>query len=70
VTAGCWPTAVRSPAADGRVVFVSSHLMSEMKHTARLTMTIGEVDVKPVCNGTGAFLSQVILITGTGNLSF
>jgi len=33
-------------------------------------VTIDEVDVKPVCNGTSAFLSQVILMTGAGNVSF
>jgi hypothetical protein len=35
-----------------------------------LTVTIDEVDVKPVCNGTSRFLSQVILMTGTGTVSF
>jgi hypothetical protein len=35
-----------------------------------VTVTIDEVDVKPVCNGTGAFLAQVILIAGPGTVSF
>ena len=35
-----------------------------------LTVTIDEVDVKPVCNGTSAFLAQVILMDGTGTVSF
>jgi hypothetical protein len=35
-----------------------------------VTVTIDEVDVKPVCNGTSRFLSQVILMTGTGTVSF
>jgi hypothetical protein len=34
-----------------------------------LTVTIDEVDVKPVCNGTSAFLAQVILMDGTGAVS-
>jgi hypothetical protein len=35
-----------------------------------VTVTIDEVDVKPVCNGTSKFLSQVILLTGSGTVSF
>lgn len=35
-----------------------------------LTGTIGEVDVKPVCDGSGKFLSQVILLVGSGTVSF
>jgi hypothetical protein len=35
-----------------------------------MTVTIDEVDVKPVCDGTSRFLSQVILMTGTGTVSF
>ena len=35
-----------------------------------VTVTIDEVDVKPVCNGTGRFLSQVILLAGSGTVSF
>jgi hypothetical protein len=35
-----------------------------------LTITIDEVDVKPVCNGTSKFLSQVILLDGTGTVSY
>lgn len=34
-----------------------------------LTVTIDEVDVKPVCNGTSKFLSQVILLAGSGTVS-
>jgi hypothetical protein len=34
------------------------------------TVTIDEVDVKPVCNGTSKFLSQVILLVGSGIVSF
>jgi len=34
-----------------------------------VTVTIDEVDVKPVCNGTGKFLSQVILLAGSGTVS-
>jgi len=35
-----------------------------------LTVKIDEVDVKPVCNGTSKFLSQVILLDGTGRVSY
>jgi hypothetical protein len=35
-----------------------------------VTVTIDEVDVKPVCDGTSAFLAQVILIAGPGTVSF
>ena len=35
-----------------------------------MTATIDEVDVKPVCNGTSKFLSQVILLAGTGSVSY
>lgn len=35
-----------------------------------VTGTIDEVDVKPVCNGTSRFLSQVILLAGAGTVSF
>jgi hypothetical protein len=35
-----------------------------------MTVTIDEVDVKPVCNGTSRFLSQVILLAGSGTVSF
>ena len=31
--------------------------------------TIDEVDVKPVCNGTSKFLSQVIMLAGSGTIS-
>ena len=34
-----------------------------------LTVTIDEVDVKPACNGTSKFLSQVILLAGSGTVS-
>jgi hypothetical protein len=35
-----------------------------------LTVKIDEVDVKPVCNGTSKFLSQLILMDGTGAVSY
>lgn len=35
-----------------------------------VTVTIDEVDVKPVCDGTSAFLAQVVLIVGPGRVSF
>lgn len=35
-----------------------------------LRATIDEVDVKPVCDGTSKFLSQVILMTGSGTVAF
>lgn len=35
-----------------------------------MTVTIDEVDVKPVCDGTSRFLSQVILLAGAGTVSF
>jgi hypothetical protein len=35
-----------------------------------MTVTIDEVDVKPVCNGTSKFLSQVILMAGAGAVSY
>ena len=35
-----------------------------------VTVTIDEVDVKPVCDGTSAFLAQVVLIAGPGRVSF
>ena len=35
-----------------------------------VTVTIDEVEVKPVCDGTSKFLSQVILLTGSGTVSF
>lgn len=34
-----------------------------------VTVTIDEVDVKPVCNGSSAFLSQFILIAGWGRVT-
>ena len=38
--------------------------------TFDVTVTIEEVDVKPVCNGTSGFLSQLILLDGTGAVSY
>lgn len=38
--------------------------------TFDVTVTIEEVDVKPVCNGTSGFLSQIILLDGTGSVSY
>lgn len=35
-----------------------------------LTATVDEVDKKPVCDGTGAFLAQTTLITGYGTVAF
>lgn len=35
-----------------------------------LTVTIDEVDKGPVCDGTSGFLSQVILVTGSGDVAF
>jgi hypothetical protein len=35
-----------------------------------VTVMIYEVDVKPVCDGTSKFLSQVILMAGSGTVSF
>jgi hypothetical protein len=35
-----------------------------------VNVTIDEVDVKPVCDGTSPFISQVILLNGTGNVSY
>jgi len=35
-----------------------------------MAVTVDEVDVKPVCDGTGKFLAQVILLTGAGTVSF
>jgi hypothetical protein len=32
-------------------------------------LTLDEVDQKPTCDGTGAFLAQTILITGSGVVS-
>jgi hypothetical protein len=34
-----------------------------------MTATIDEVDARPVCNGTGKFLSQFILMVGSGTIS-
>jgi hypothetical protein len=34
-----------------------------------MTATIDEVDAQPVCNGRGKFLSQVILMVGSGTIS-
>jgi hypothetical protein len=36
----------------------------------RMTVTINEVDTKPVCDGTSRFLSQFIMLTGPGTVSF
>ena len=36
----------------------------------KVTVMIDEVDLKPVCDGTSKFLSQVILLTGSGTVSF
>jgi hypothetical protein len=38
--------------------------------TVTMTVTIDEVDKKPVCNGTSAFLSQDIFMIGSGSVSF
>jgi hypothetical protein len=35
-----------------------------------MTVTIDEVDAKPVCNGTSRFLAQVIWLAGSGTVSF
>ena len=35
-----------------------------------LTVKIEEVGVKPVCDGTSRFLSQLILLDGTGTVSY
>lgn len=35
-----------------------------------VTVTVDEVDVKPVCDGTSPFISQVILLNGAGTLSY
>lgn len=37
--------------------------------TFTMTATIEEVDVPPACDGTGRFLSQVILLAGSGMVS-
>jgi hypothetical protein len=34
-----------------------------------MTVTVDEVDVKPVCNGTSPFISQVILLNGAGTVT-
>jgi hypothetical protein len=35
-----------------------------------MTVTIDEIDAGPACDGTSRFLSQVILLAGTGTVSF
>jgi len=35
-----------------------------------MTVTIDEVDIKPVCNGTSGFLSQIILMDGIGTVRY
>jgi hypothetical protein len=35
-----------------------------------MSVTIDEVDAGPACDGTGRFLSQVILLAGSGTVSF
>jgi hypothetical protein len=35
-----------------------------------MKISVNEVDVKPVCNGTSPFVSQLILVTATGNVSY
>ncbi len=35
-----------------------------------LTVTIDEVDTPPVCDGSSAFLSQLILVAGSGEVAF
>jgi hypothetical protein len=34
------------------------------------TVTVDEVDMKPVCNGTSPFIAQVILLNGAGSVSY
>jgi hypothetical protein len=41
-----------------------------MSGSFTVTGTIDEVDVKPVCDGTSKFLSQVILLAGSGTVLF
>ena len=38
--------------------------------TFRMKVTIDEVDVTQVCNGTSKFLSQIILMDGSGTVSY
>ena len=38
--------------------------------TFSMSVTIDEVDAKPVCNGTSKFLSQLILMDGVGTVSY
>jgi hypothetical protein len=35
-----------------------------------MTVTVDEVDVKPVCDGTSAFIAQVVLLNGAGTVSY
>jgi hypothetical protein len=35
-----------------------------------MTVTIDEVDTLPVCDGTSGFLSQLILVMGSGDVAF
>ena len=35
-----------------------------------VTITVSEIDAKPKCDGTGAFLHQAVVITGTGTVTY
>jgi len=43
---------------------------AHVRGSFNLTLTVDEVDQKPTCDGTAAFLAQTILITGSGTVSF
>jgi len=72
-----WPahpaTCSGSITATGAVPVVAGSgtgLYQGISGSFAMAVTIDEVDAKPVCDGTGKFLAQVILLTGAGTVSF
>jgi hypothetical protein len=72
-----WPS--RASTCSGSVSFSvatpivagsGTGLYQGISGSINVTVTVDEIDVKPVCNGTSKFLAQVILIVGSGNVSF
>jgi hypothetical protein len=72
-----WPGDARTCSGDLRVTAVTPIVAGSgtggyqgISGTFKVTATIDEVDRKPACDGTGRFLAQLIVIAGSGTVSF
>jgi hypothetical protein len=72
-----WPGDARTCSGDLRVTAATPIIAGSgtgayrgISGTFKVTATIDEVDMKPACDGTGKFLAQLIIIAGSGTVSF